>query len=137
MLFRSGWPLDSKTGGGSFMYHFDKNLVSIGFVVHLNYSNPNLSPFEEMQRFKTHPSIKESVEGGKRISYGARVINEGGYQSVPKLTFPGGLLVGCAAGFVNIVRIKGVHAAIYSDPFTNIPVSSRSPLFATFRFLLQ
>ena len=109
-----GWPLDSKTGGGSFMYHFDKNLVSIGFVVHLNYSNPNLSPFEEMQRFKTHPSIKEFLEGGKRISYGARVINEGGYQSVPRLTFPGGLLVGCAAGFVNVPRIKGSHNAIMS-----------------------
>ena len=109
-----GWPLDNKTGGGSFMYHFGKNLVSIGFVVHLNYKNPSLSPFEEFQRYKTHPLIKDILSGGKRLSYGARVISEGGYQSVPKLTFPGGLLVGCAAGFVNVPRIKGSHNAIVS-----------------------
>ncbi|MFQ3361196.1 MAG: electron transfer flavoprotein-ubiquinone oxidoreductase [Alphaproteobacteria bacterium] len=107
-----GWPLDKRTGGGSFLYHFDKNLVSIGFVVHLNYTNPHLSPYEEFQRFKTHPMIKEILKGGKRISYGARAINEGGYQSVPKLTFPGGVLVGCSAGFVNVPRIKGSHNAI-------------------------
>lgn len=107
-----GWPLNKKTGGGSFLYHFDKNLVSIGFVVHLNYTNPHLSPYEEFQRFKTHPMIKEILKGGKRISYGARAINEGGYQSVPKLTFPGGVLVGCSAGFVNVPRIKGSHNAI-------------------------
>ena len=84
-----GWPLDNKTGGGSFMYHFGKNLaVSIGFVVHLNYKNPSLSPFEEFQRYKTHPLVKDILSGGKRLSYGARVISEGGYQSVPKLTFP-------------------------------------------------
>jgi electron-transferring-flavoprotein dehydrogenase len=109
-----GWPLDNKTGGGSFMYHFDKNLVSIGFVLHLNYSNPTISPFEEFQKFKTHPLIKDYLRDGKRISYGARVISEGGYQSVPKLTFPGGLLVGCSAGFVNVPRIKGSHNAILS-----------------------
>jgi electron-transferring-flavoprotein dehydrogenase len=109
-----GWPLDGSTGGGSFLYHFDDNLVSVGFVVHLNYTNPYLSPFEEFQRFKTHPSIRETFEGGKRLSYGARAITEGGYQSVPKLVFPGGALVGCAAGFVNVPRIKGSHNAILS-----------------------
>jgi electron-transferring-flavoprotein dehydrogenase len=109
-----GWPLDRKTGGGSFLYHFDENLVSIGFVVHLNYQNPTLSPFDEFQRFKTHPMIKETLEGGKRLSYGARAITEGGYQSVPKLAFPGGCLIGCAAGFVNVPRIKGSHNAMLS-----------------------
>jgi electron-transferring-flavoprotein dehydrogenase len=109
-----GWPLDNSTGGGSFLYHFDDNLVSVGFVVHLNYANPYLSPFEEFQRFKTHPQIRDTFEGGKRLSYGARVITEGGYQSVPKLSFPGGALIGCAAGFVNVPRIKGSHNAILS-----------------------
>jgi electron-transferring-flavoprotein dehydrogenase len=109
-----GWPLDNSTGGGSFLYHFDDNLVSVGFVLHLNYANPYLSPFEEFQRFKTHPHIRPTFEGGKRLSYGARVITEGGYQSVPKLTFPGGALIGCAAGFVNVPRIKGSHNAILS-----------------------
>ena len=109
-----GWPLDNATGGGSFLYHFDDNLVSVGFVVHLNYTNPYLSPFEEFQRFKTHPQIRATFEGGKRLSYGARVITEGGYQSVPKLSFPGGALIGCAAGFVNVPRIKGSHNAILS-----------------------
>src|SRR5690348_7492594 len=109
-----GWPLDNSTGGGSFLYHFDDNLVSVGFVVHLNYSNPYLAPFEEFQRFKTHPDIRGTFEGGKRLSYGARAITEGGYQSVPKLTFPGGALIGCAAGFVNVPRIKGSHNAILS-----------------------
>jgi electron-transferring-flavoprotein dehydrogenase len=109
-----GWPLDNATGGGSFLYHFDDNLVSVGFVVHLNYANPYLSPFEEFQRFKTHPRIRATFEGGKRLSYGARVITEGGYQSVPKLSFPGGALIGCAAGFVNVPRIKGSHNAILS-----------------------
>ena len=109
-----GWPLDNSTGGGSFLYHFDDNLVSVGFVVHLNYANPYLSPFEEFQRFKTHPRIRGTFEGGKRLSYGARAITEGGYQSVPKLTFPGGALIGCAAGFVNVPRIKGSHNAILS-----------------------
>src|SRR5262245_30198503 len=109
-----GWPLDNATGGGSFLYHFDDKLVSVGFVVHLNYSNPYLSPFEEFQRFKTHPAIRGTFDGGKRLSYGARAITEGGYQSVPKLTFPGGALIGCAAGFVNVPRIKGSHNAILS-----------------------
>ena len=106
-----GWPLDNGTGGGSFLYHFDDNLVSVGFVVHLNYENPTLSPFDEFQRFKTHPLIRDLFEGGKRLSYGARAITEGGWQSVPKLTFPGGALIGCAAGFVNVPRIKGSHNA--------------------------
>ncbi|MCA1952859.1 MAG: electron transfer flavoprotein-ubiquinone oxidoreductase [Hyphomicrobiales bacterium] len=109
-----GWPLDGRTGGGSFLYHFDEDLVSIGFVVHLNYENPTLSPFDEFQRFKQHPMIRETLEGGKRLSYGARAITEGGYQSVPKLVFPGGALVGCAAGFVNVPRIKGSHNAMLS-----------------------
>jgi len=107
-----GWPLDLKTGGGSFLYHYDDNLVAVGFVVHLNYDDPYLSPFDEFQRFKTHPSVRGTFEGGKRLAYGARAITEGGYQSVPKLTFPGGALVGCAAGFVNVPRIKGVHNAM-------------------------
>ena len=109
-----GWPLDGKTGGGSFLYHFDDNLVSIGFVVHLNYENPTLSPFDEFQRFKQHPMIREVLEGGKRLSYGARAITEGGWQSVPKLCFPGGALIGCSAGFVNVPRIKGSHNAMLS-----------------------
>jgi electron-transferring-flavoprotein dehydrogenase len=109
-----GWPLGNRTGGGSFLYHFDDNLVSVGFVVHLNYQNPYLSPFEEFQRFKTHPLIRDTFAGGKRISYGARAITEGGYQSVPKLSFPGGALIGCAAGFVNVPRIKGSHNAMLS-----------------------
>ena len=109
-----GWPLGNKVGGGSWLYHYDENLVSVGFVVHLNYENPTLSPFEEMQRFKTHPLVRETFEGGKRIAYGARAIMEGGWQSVPKLVFPGGCLVGDSAGFVNVPRIKGSHNAILS-----------------------
>ena len=107
-----GWPLDSSTGGGSFMYHLEGNQVAIGFVVHLNYTNPYLSPFDEFQRFKHHPAIQPYLEGGRRISYGARAITEGGLQSVPKLTFPGGALIGCSAGFVNLPRIKGSHNAM-------------------------
>ena len=107
-----GWPLDSRTGGGSFLYHFDDNLVAVGFVLHLNYQNPYLSPFEEFQRFKTHAAIRGTFEGAKRIAYGARALTEGGFQSVPKLSFPGGALVGCAAGFMNVPRIKGSHNAI-------------------------
>jgi len=107
-----GWPLDDRTGGGSFLYHFGKNLCSVGFVVHLNYSNPYLSPFDEFQRAKTHPRIRNFLEGGKRLAYGSRAITEGGFQSVPKLAFPGGALVGCAAGFVNLPRIKGTHNAM-------------------------
>ena len=109
-----GWPLKNNVGGGSFLYHYDDNLVAIGFVVHLNYDDPYLSPFDEFQRFKNHPSIRPVLEGGKRLAYGARAITEGGYQSVPRLTFPGGALIGCAAGFVNVPRIKGVHNAIGS-----------------------
>jgi electron-transferring-flavoprotein dehydrogenase len=109
-----GWPLDNSTGGGSFLYHFDDNLVSVGFVLHLNYANPYLSPFDEFQRFKTHPFIRDTFAGGKRLSYGARAITEGGYQSVPKLVFPGGALIGCSAGFVNVPRIKGSHNAMLS-----------------------
>ncbi|WP_439273297.1 electron transfer flavoprotein-ubiquinone oxidoreductase [Pseudochrobactrum sp. HB0163] len=112
-----GWPLDMKTGGGSFLYHLEDNLVAVGFVVHLNYKNPYLSPFEEFQRFKTHPAIRPTFEGAKRISYGARAITEGGWQSVPKLSFPGGALIGCAAGFVNVPRIKGSHNAVLSGIF--------------------
>ena len=108
----TGWPLDMNTGGGSFMYHFGDNYVSIGYVVHLNYKNPFLSPFDEFQRFKQHPTVRPHLEGGKRIAYGARAITEGGLQSVPKLTFPGGVLIGCSAGFVNVPRIKGSHNAM-------------------------
>jgi electron-transferring-flavoprotein dehydrogenase len=109
-----GWPLDGSTGGGSFLYHFDDNLVSVGFVVHLNYTNPYLSPFEEFQRFKTHPLVSETFVGGKRLAYGARALTEGGFQSVPKLTFAGGALIGCDAGFMNVPRIKGSHNAMLS-----------------------
>ena len=109
-----GWPLANNTGGGSFLYHLGDGLVSVGFVVHLNYTNPTLSPFDEFQRFKTHPAIAPLFAGGKRLSYGARAITEGGWQSVPKLVFPGGALIGCAAGFVNVARIKGSHNAILS-----------------------
>ena len=109
-----GWPLGNSTGGGSFLYHYDDNLVAVGFGVHLNYDNPYLSPFEEFQRFKTHPAIRDTFEGAKRLAYGSRAITEGGYQSVPRLTFPGGALIGCAAGFVNVPRIKGTHNAISS-----------------------
>jgi len=112
VLHSQGWPLPDNTGGGSFMYHWGEDLVSIGFVVHLNYSNPYLSPFDEFQRFKQHPVIRPFLEGGKRIAYGARAITEGGFQSVPKLTFPGGALIGCSAGFVNLPRIKGSHNAM-------------------------
>jgi len=109
-----GWPLDNSTGGGSFLYHFDDRLVAVGFVVHLNYRNPYLAPFEEFQRFKTHPLVRSTFEGGKRLAYGARALTEGGWQSVPKLAFPGGALIGCAAGFMNVPRIKGSHNAILS-----------------------
>lgn len=109
-----GWPLNNSTGGGSFLYHYDDHRVAVGFVVHLNYDDPYLSPFDEFQRFKTHPAIRGVFEGGKRLAYGARAITEGGYQSVPRLSFPGGALVGCAAGFVNVPRIKGVHNAMGS-----------------------
>ncbi len=109
-----GWPLNNRTGGGTFLYHYGENLVSVGFVLHLNYENPYLSPYDEFQRFKTHPDIAPTFEGGKRIAYGARALTEGGWQSIPKLTFPGGALLGCSAGFMNVPRIKGSHNAMLS-----------------------
>lgn len=109
-----GWPMDSKTYGGSWMYHMEGNLVSIGFVVGLDYENPYLSPYQEMQRFKTHPLIKNILSGGRRISYGARALVEGGFQSIPKLSFPGGVLIGDTAGFLNVPKIKGNHTAMKS-----------------------
>ena len=119
-----GWPLDGVTGGGSFLYHFDDNLVSVGFVLHLNYTNPYLSPFEEFQRFKTHPLVRDTFAGAKRLAYGARALTEGGFQSVPKLAFPGGALIGCDAGFMNVPRIKGTHNAILSGMFAAEAVSA-------------
>ena len=107
-----GWPLKDDTGGGSFCYHYSDNTVAIGFVVHLNYKNPYLYPYGEFQKFKTHPEIAELLEGGKRLAYGSRAITEGGFQAIPKLTFPGGALIGCSAGFVNVPRIKGNHNAM-------------------------
>ena len=109
-----GWPLDASTYGGSWIYHFGENLVSYGFVIGLDYRNPWLNPFEEMQRFKNHPAIRPHFEGGRRIAYGARALNEGGLQSIPKLTFPGGALLGCTAGFLNVAKIKGTHTAMKS-----------------------
>ena len=113
-LHTIGWPMDKNTYGGSWIYHMDNNLVSIGFVVGLDYKNPYLSPYEEMQRFKTHPAIKPLLAGGRRVSYGARALVEGGIQSLPKLTFPGGLLIGDTAGFLNVPKIKGNHTAMKS-----------------------
>jgi len=109
-----GWPLDNETGGGSFMYHWGERYCAVGFVLHLNYANPFISPFEEFQRVKLHPRIRPFLEGGKRIGYGARAVTEGGFQSVPKLAFPGGALIGCTAGFMNVPRIKGAHNAMKS-----------------------
>ena len=109
-----GWPLDRRTYGGSFLYHLENNQVAAGFVVGLDYRNPYLNPFEEFQRFKTHPAIRPGFEGGRRIAYGARALNEGGFQAIPKLTFPGGALIGCTAGFLNVPKIKGTHGAMKS-----------------------
>ena len=109
-----GWPLATDTYGGSFLYHLNSNQVAVGYVVGLDYSNPHLSPFEEFQRFKTHPAVRSVFEGGRRVSYGARALNEGGFQSIPKLTFSGGCLVGCTAGFLNVPKIKGTHTAMKS-----------------------
>src|SRR5215510_5924380 len=109
-----GWPVDRSTYGGSFLYHLENNQVAVGFVVGLDYKNPYLNPFEEFQRFKTHPAIRPYFEGGRRIAYGARALNEGGYQSIPRLDFPGGALIGDAAGFVNVPKIKGNHTAMKS-----------------------
>ncbi|EKD71816.1 MAG: hypothetical protein ACD_46C00089G0001, partial [uncultured bacterium] len=114
VLHSIGWPLDQKTYGGSFMYYFGKNLLSIGFVVGLDYENPYLNPYEEFQRFKTHPMIYSILEKGQRVAYGARTLIEGGLQSIPKLTFPGGLIIGDAAGFLNVAKIKGIHNAMKS-----------------------
>jgi electron-transferring-flavoprotein dehydrogenase len=113
-LHTMGWPLDNKTGGGLFMYHWGERFCAIGFVLHLNYANPYLSPFDEFQRVKLHPLIRPYLEGGKRVGYGARAVSEGGLQSVPKLAFPGGALIGCTAGFMNVPRIKGTHNAMQS-----------------------
>ena len=120
-----GWPLDMKTGGGSFLYHLEDHQVAVGFVVHLNYKNPYISPFEEFQRFKTHPTIAKTFEGGKRLAYGARAITEGGWQSVPKLSFPGGALIGCSAGLVNVPRIKGSHNAVLSGMLAAEKIAAR------------
>ncbi len=109
-----GWPMDSKTYGGSFLYHLEDNQVAVGFVIGLDYQNPFLSPFDEMQRFKTHPAIRPTFEGGRRISYGARALVEGGFQSIPRLVFPGGCLIGDTAGFLNVPKIKGTHTAMKS-----------------------
>ncbi len=112
IVHTTGWPMDTSTYGGSFLYHIEGNQVAVGFVVGLDYENPYLSPFHEFQRFKTHPEIAKFFKGGKRIAYGARAINEGGFQAIPKLTFPGGALIGCSAGFVNVPKIKGSHTAM-------------------------
>ena len=109
-----GWPLDTETYGGFFLYHLEDNQVAVGFVVALDYKNPYLAPFEEFQRVKTHPRIRPLLEGGRRLSYGARALNEGGLQSIPKLTFPGGAIIGCSAGFLNVPKIKGTHGAMKS-----------------------
>ena len=114
VMHTAGWPMDSRTYGGSFLYHFEDNQVAVGFVIGLDYENPYLSPFDEFQRFKTHPEIRAHLEGGKRIAYGARALNEGGLQSIPELVFPGGALIGCAAGFLNVPKIKGSHNAMKS-----------------------
>ena len=114
VVHTAGWPLDSDTYGGSFLYHLENNMVSVGYVVGLDYKNPYLSPYEEFQRFKTHPRIRGTLEGGRRVAYGARAINEGGLQSLPKMSFPGGLLIGCDAGTVNMPKIKGSHTAMKS-----------------------
>jgi electron-transferring-flavoprotein dehydrogenase len=114
VVHTAGWPLDNETYGGSFLYHLENNLVSVGFVVGLDYKNPFLSPYEEFQRFKTHPKIRPTFEGGRRIAYGARALNEGGIQSLPKMTFPGGVMIGCDAGTINMPKIKGTHTAMKS-----------------------
>jgi len=129
-----GWPVSSDVYGGSFLYHLNGNQVAVGYVIGLDYKNPHLSPFEEFQRFKTHPKVREVFEGGRRVSYGARALNEGGFQSIPKLTFPGGCLVGCTAGFLNVPKIKGTHTAMKSGMlaaeavFETLDTDSREPL---------
>ena len=143
VLHTLGWPLDRSTYGGSFLYHLEDNQVAVGFVVGLDYSNPHLSPFEEFQRFKTHPKIRPTFEGGRRIAYGARAISEGGIQSLPKLAFPGGLLVGDTAGFLNVPKIKGTHTAMKSGMtaaeaiFDVLRDDSSSPEITDFRSRLE
>ena len=138
-----GWPMDYRTYGGSWLYHWENNLVSIGFVVGLDYRNPYLSPFEEFQRFKQHPLIRGLLEGGKRISYGARALSEGGLQSIPRLTFPGGLIVGDAAGFLNVPKIKGNHTAMKSGMvaaealFDHLGASTPAPEVSDYRARLE
>ncbi|MGB0570548.1 MAG: 4Fe-4S dicluster domain-containing protein [Alphaproteobacteria bacterium] len=114
VMHTAGWPLDTKTYGGSFLYHLEDNQVAVGYVIGLDYRNPYMSPFDEFQRFKTHPSVRPVLEGGKRISYGARALNEGGVQSLPEMVFPGGALIGCEAGTLNVPKIKGTHTAMKS-----------------------
>ena len=114
ILHTIGWPMDRRTYGGSFLYHLEDNLVSVGFVIGLDYENPYLSPFDEFQRFKHHPLMKPTFEGGRRVSYGARALNEGGLQAIPEVALPGGLIMGCAAGFLNVPKIKGTHTAMKS-----------------------
>ena len=113
-MHTAGWPLDNNTYGGSFVYHAENKQVFLGYVIGLDYKNPHLSPFDEFQRFKTHPSIRSIIEGGKRVSYGARALIEGGFQSLPKMFMPGALLVGCDAGTLNMPKIKGSHTAMKS-----------------------
>lgn len=138
-----GWPMDMKTYGGSWLYHWENNLVSIGFVVGLDYENPYLSPFEEFQRFKQHSLIRGLLEGGKRISYGARALSEGGIQSIPRLTFPGGLLIGDAAGFLNVPKIKGNHTAMKSGMvaaealFDHLGMDNATPEVTSYRKRLE
>ncbi len=112
VVHTAGWPLGNKVGGGGWVYHYDEDLISIGFVVSLSYDNPHLSPFDEFQRWKHHPVLKAQLEGGERVSYGARALNKGGFQSLPKLTFPGGVMAGCEAGFLNSAKLKGTHLAL-------------------------
>jgi len=114
VVHTAGWPIDRKTYGGSFLYHLEDNQVAVGFVIGLDYKNPHLSPFDEFQRFKTHPAVRPTFEGGSRVAYGARALNEGGLQSLPKLAFPGGVLIGCEAGTLNVPKIKGTHTAMKS-----------------------
>ncbi len=114
VIHTAGWPVDSRTWGGSFIYHLEDNQAAVGYVVGLDYKNPHLSPFDEFQRFKTHPAIRPMLEGGKRLAYGARALNEGGVQAIPELVFAGGALIGCAAGFLNVPKIKGTHTAMKS-----------------------
>jgi electron-transferring-flavoprotein dehydrogenase len=143
VLHTLGWPLDPRTYGGSFLYHLENNQVAVGFVVGLDYQNPYLSPYDEFQRFKTHPGIRSIFENGRRIAYGARALSEGGFQSIPKLTFPGGLLVGDTAGFLNVAKIKGTHTAMKSGMtaaeavFNHLHNQAANPEIADYRSRLE